>query len=116
MEVEVLNFVFLSLQFLCSFGSGLCKQDPNMEQVPIKLLILILNLVDEFQIVRKKLTCYNEATSETESDMKNILDYESSLVTLFGEKSTKLFLLLLVNVNAPLFFFLNIFLHNNNIK
>ncbi|XP_029120003.1 uncharacterized protein [Elaeis guineensis] len=83
------------LTFLYSFGSSLCKQDPNMEQVPIKLFILILNLVDEFQIVRKKLTCYTEAKSEMESDMKNILDYESPLVTLFGEKSTKLFLLLL---------------------
>ncbi|XP_038975509.1 uncharacterized protein LOC103710780 [Phoenix dactylifera] len=83
------------LMFLRSFGSSLCKQDPNMEWVPIKLLILILNLVDEFQIVRKKLTCYTEAKSETESDMKNILHYESPLVTLFGEKSTKLFLILL---------------------
>lgn len=77
--------------FLTNYASNLCKQDLNMEWVPVKLLILILSLVEEFQSGWRKLIFCTKARARIEKT--KILDPSSPLVTsIASEKFIRPFL------------------------
>ncbi|KAJ0961816.1 hypothetical protein J5N97_029644 [Dioscorea zingiberensis] len=78
--------------FLRNYTMGLCTEGVRLDWVPIKVLILIQSLAEEFENGWRKYTNYIEARAVKAVDVMNILDESTSLCnSLFREKFIRKF-------------------------
>lgn len=68
------------MQFIRNHGMDLCKQNNHLAWVPVKFLILILTVVQEFQVM-------NDRTAD--SGMKGRTKPDLSLLEILGAPSSK---------------------------
>ncbi|XP_072962129.1 uncharacterized protein [Typha angustifolia] len=86
-EEQHLEPVFM---FLRNNVSCLSEQDCNIDWIPIKFIIIILSLVEEFQMAwRKSIHCI-EVRSGEEPHMRKRSDHFSPLLSSLSEKFTRL--------------------------
>ncbi|XP_062146057.1 uncharacterized protein LOC133854045 isoform X2 [Alnus glutinosa] len=83
--------------FIQNHGSNICKQNNDMEWIPVKFLIITLSLVMELQIMQKRAAeCGNKVQSRSESSVLETvvrLNYGEAAISF--EKFPKIFLLIL---------------------
>ncbi|XP_068650315.1 uncharacterized protein [Aristolochia californica] len=84
------------IEFIQHFGFNFCTQSSTADSVPLKFLILILNLVHELQIERDRVACYTADGGKVETGANCKPDQSSLQVSLDQfEKFTPSFLVLL---------------------
>jgi hypothetical protein len=90
--------VYLFLQFIQNYGTIICKQNNDLEWIPVKFFIITLSLVLELQIMKERAAeCGTKVRSKSEFSMLETvvrLNYKEAAI-LF-EKFAKAFLLILV--------------------
>ena len=90
--------VYLFVQFIQNHGANICKQNNDMEWIPVKFLIITLSLVMELQIMQERAAeCGNKVQSRSESSvLESVVRLNYGEAAISFEKFPKIFLLILV--------------------
>lgn len=90
--------VYLFVQFIQNYGTNICKQNKDMEWIPVKFLIITLSLVLELQIMQERAAeCGTKVRSKSEFSMlETVVRLNNGEVAILFEKFAKTFLHILV--------------------
>ncbi|KAL4602312.1 hypothetical protein ACB092_10G044100 [Castanea dentata] len=86
---------FISLfKFIQNYGTDICKQNKDMEWIPVKFLIITLSLVLELQIMQERAAeCGTKVRSKSEFSMlETVVRLNNGEVSILFEKFVKTFL------------------------
>jgi tRNA guanosine-2'-O-methyltransferase len=92
-----------------AYGYKLSEQCRTGECIPLKFFIMVLSLIEEFEVRQKKLVCQNNAILKGGSDRENSLDHHVLNEKLAESLSLVLVTLLILHIVSYGSFFILFF-------
>ncbi|KAB2622786.1 tRNA (guanosine(18)-2'-O)-methyltransferase-like [Pyrus ussuriensis x Pyrus communis] len=107
-----------TLMFIQTHALGLCQENNNLDQIPVKFLIVILSLVRELQMMQDRVAEYRSTVrTKSESRALELMDQFGQPDALnFYQKFTNVFILIMKELVSLANLSCSIFSHANTTK